>query len=225
MNKYDNPIPGIDVVNTGNPTIYGDDGEFRIQFLQTRESLSDPVLYRRFVDNAVASFRKSRAYTMFKAHMYDNNLGRCQIFGNVTSEMCSIEMHHVILSLDNIAVILTEHTLNTRGFINTFELIRQLRYEHIMHRVALVMLSVTSHNVCESSNEFFIHPKMVHPDFMNGFVSFIRMYADGITPDIAYRLLFYFKRALRESETTDNHILDVYEKIADVSRHMNICVD
>jgi hypothetical protein len=80
------------------------------------------------------------------------------------------------------------------------------------------MMAISPHKAYHASDEFYIHPDMIHPQLMNGFMSFLNDYVDGITQDIAFKLLFYFKRALRESETDTHGLFELASKIRDWSQ-------
>ena len=106
-------------------------------------------------------FRRSRVYTNYKSYLYQLGMNRCQVFGNITSDMATIEMHHNMLTIFDIALILSEYVLKTTGRISTFDLVQLLKEEHKANNIALVMLSKTPHQVYHNNpNEFFIHPKI-----------------------------------------------------------------
>ena len=127
--------------------------------------------------------------------------------------MATIEMHHNMLTIFDIAVIITEHMLNTYGYITTFDLVNLLKKEHKNNRIQLVMLSLTSHQLYHNSQDFFIHPDMCFGNWQ----SFLEEYHDGITQDIAYKILYYLNRSIDEGESNDNGLLDLREKIYDWS--------
>ena len=213
MNTYNN-IPGIDTQGGFiNPTLTSPNTPFELPFYQTRESLLDVQVYERFLNNAISRFRHSRTYKNHKGYLINLGLDRCQFHGNITNEMATIEMHHNMLTIFDIAVIITEHMLNTYGYITTFDLVNLLKKEHKNNRIQLVMLSLTSHQLYHNSQDFFIHPDMCFGNWQ----SFLEEYHDGITQDIAYKILYYLNRSIDEGESNDNGLLDLREKIYDWS--------
>ena len=48
-------------------------------------------------------------------------LDHCQFMSNIDAEMANVEMHHNVLTIYDIAIIITEHVINTVGYISTFQ--------------------------------------------------------------------------------------------------------
>lgn len=194
----------------GNPTIFSPNAGYEIPFYQTRDSLRDTESYKAFLDNAIHRFRKSRTYKNYKGFLMNLGLDHCQMHGNISSEMASIEMHHNVLTIFDIALIITEHVLNTTGYITTFDLVQLLAKEHTEHRVQLVMLSLTPHQAFHDDPQFFIPSTMC----VGNWTEFLERYKSGITQDIAYKLLYYIRREEElKGEPFDNNLLDIREKI------------
>ena len=106
--------------------------------------------------------------------------------------MVDLEMHHAILTIFDIALIITEHVLNTTGYITTFDLIHILKWVHKNNMVGIVMLSKTAHQLYHNTNEFFIHPSMVFGKWWE----FLSEFRYGITIDIANKLIWYLNTAI-----------------------------
>lgn len=202
-------FPNIDLIDGENPTISSPTCAYVLQFDQTRESLLDIETYKSFLDNAILRFRHSETYIKYKSFLMELGLDRCQFHGNITSEMADIEMHHNMLTIFDIAIILTEHQLNTVGKITTFDLVELLKQEHKKNRVQLVMLTKTPHQLFHNNPKFFIHPRMCFGNWQE----FLRLYHDGITRDIANKLIYYLDRAIREGGSNDNGLLDLRNNI------------
>lgn len=198
-----------------NPTISSPNTSFELPFYQTKDTLMDVEIYKRFLDNAMSRFRHSRDYKLYKSYLMGLGLDRCQFQSNLTSEMCSIEMHHHFLTLFDISLIITEHVLNTKGYISTFDLVKLLKEEHLNNRVGLVMLSETSHQLYHNNPDFFIHPNML----FGNWAAFLNKYNRGITQDVAFKILFYLKRAIEEGGSKDNELLTLYDNIQDWSMY------
>lgn len=207
-------IPNIESINLDtNPTLRSPISPYELPFYQTRETLLDVETYKNFLDNAISRFRKSVKYRHYKGHLINMGMDRCQFHGNITSEMATIEMHHNMLTIFDIAVIITEHTLNTKGKISTFDLVQLMKEEHRNNRVQLVMLSLTPHQLYHNNDEFFIHPDMC----FGKWIEFLYNYYSGITQDIAFKVLFYLQKALEKGSSDDASLLDIREKILDWS--------
>jgi hypothetical protein len=118
-----------------------------------------------------------------------------------------------MLTIFDIALIITEHTLNTYGRISTFDLVELLKSEHRNNRVQLVMLSLTPHQLYHNNPDFFIHPKMC----FGNWPAFLEKYKNGITVDIAYKLISYLNKAIVKNESDDNDLLILRDQILDWS--------
>ena len=75
------------------------------------------------------------------------------------------------------------------------------------------MLSLTPHQLFHNDPEFFIHPSMCFGDWY----SFLNKYKFGITQDIAFKILFYLKKAMEKDGSDDNNLLALRDKIKDWS--------
>lgn len=210
-----NDFPGIESINDVNPTLTSPFSPYELPFYQTRETLLNTDTYREFLKNAISAFRKSRTYTHYKGFLMGLGLDRCQVHGNITAEMATIEMHHNMLTLFDIALIITEHVLNTKGYISTFDLVTLLKEEHKQHNVQLVMLSLTPHQLYHNTDDFYIHPDHC----IGNWYRFLEKYHTGITLDIAYKLLNYIKEAIEKGSSDDGNLLKIREQILDWSEY------
>lgn len=212
-NSY-NAIPGI--VNSfeyGNPMISSPNSEYTIPFYQTRDSLTDVDVYRQFLKNVEMRVRKSETYKNYKSFLMGLGFDHCQIHGYINSTMATIEMHHCILTMFDIAMLITEHLLNTVGYVSTFDVVQLIKEEHKAGNIALVMLSKTPHQVYHADKSFFIHPDMCVGNWPN----LIKKYNKGLTQDLAFNLLYYIKKAIDIGCTDDSGLLELREYIKDWS--------
>lgn len=201
--------------NNGNPTLRSPNTPYELPFYQTRDSLNNPELYEDFIKNTISRFRKSRTYKNYKAFLYSIGIDRSQIHGNITSEMASIEMHHNILTVFDIAFVITEWFLNTTGKVCTYDVITMLKYVHTNHMVSLIMLDETTHQEYHDDPMFWIDPKMCTP----GWYRFLMEFAQGITKNIAFKIINYMDAALRKESTEDNGILDIRNHVLNWSQY------
>lgn len=194
-------IPGIvGYMDNDNPTISSPFSPFVIQFYQTPDSLNNIEDYRTFLKNVESAFRTSREYKAIKARLIESGMTNCQVHGNLNSEMVDIEMHHNMLTLFDLAMIITEHLIRTTGKASTFDVVRLLIDAHNNNEVLLIMLSKTPHQVYHNNPEFFLPFEMCIGEPWK----FLEKYKYGITQDIAYKILRY----LRQEEKNNGKIND-----------------
>lgn len=212
-----NPIPGIETYQERmNPCLRSPNSTYSISFYQTRESLMDIDAYRSFLKNCETRFRHSTTYSNYKGYLIGLGMDRCQVHSFIHSDMegVSLEMHHTILTLFDECLLITEHLLNTVGFVTTFDVVQALKEEHKANRIPLVMLSKTPHQVYHSdSSTFFIHPKMV----FGKWPELLERYKYGLTQDVAFKVLYYLKKAIELDGTTDGGLLKLRENIKEWS--------
>lgn len=220
MGNY-NPVPGIESYQeNANPVLSSPNSVYAISFYQTRDTLMDIDTYRVFLKNCESRFRHSVTYTNYKGYLIDIGMNRCQVHGYITSDMegVSIEMHHAILTLFDICLLITEHMLNTVGYVTTFDVVQALKEEHKANNIALVMLSKTPHQMYHAeSSQFFIHPSMC----FGNWPKLLEKYKLGLTQDVAFKVLYYLKKAIETEGTTDNGLLNLREKIKEWSGYCN----
>ncbi len=215
---HDNtPFPDIyfDFDNNQNPTLSSPNSEYSISLKQTKESLIDIDLYKRFIENAVSQFRHSRRYKQYKSYLIDLGLNKCQYFPNITTDILGangIEMHHNFLTIFDIALMICEHILNTYGTITTFQLIHLLKEEHKENRVPIVMLSKTVHQMFHNNDEFIIPAKQCF-----GFwIELLYKYNKGITIDIANKVMNFLQKSLEvEKLGTNNEYVNSLLRLRD----------
>ena len=213
MNIQYNPLPGIESYQERmNPCLSSPNSTYSIGLYQTRDSLLDIDTYRSFLKNCEARFRHSITYTNYKGFLIDLGMDRCQVHGFINADMegVSIEMHHAILTLFDICLMISEHLLNTVGFISTFDVVQLLKEEHKSHNIALVMLSKTPHQLYHNdSSQFFIHPSMC----FGKWPYLIEKYKMGLTQDVAFKLLRYIKQAINTEGTSTGELLVLRDNI------------
>ena len=190
----------IEFTDAFNPTLRSPNTAFEEPFYQTRDTFMDVDLYKSFLDNAISRFRHSKTYTNYKHYLYEIGLNRCQLLGNVTSEVASIEMHHNFLNIFDIALLITENYINTIGYVCTFDVVQSLKEEHKNNNIPIVMLSKTAHQLFHNSDgEMIIPARMCFGYWLN----LLNRYKYGITIDIANKVI----RFLKESAEFEQHYI------------------
>lgn len=191
-------MPGIHVeYDDGyNPTIISPNAEFGLSFYQTRFSLMDVDVYKRFLDNAISRFRHSVTYKKYKGYlMNDLGMDHCQLLSNISGEDADIEMHHNFLTIFDIALMITEHTINTTGYISTFDLVQLLKEAHKQNMIPIVMLSKTAHQMYHNNDDMYIPAQMC----FGYWIDLLTTYHRGITKKIAYQVLNYIDHSINNT--------------------------
>ena len=208
MNEF--PDIEIEYSDQRNPTITSPSAPFPLQFYQTEDSLRDVEVYKNFLNNAISQFRKMVFYKNYKGHLMSMGLDHCQIMPNVTEENVGskgIEMNHNFLTIFDIALMITEHVIHTIGYISTFDLIHLLRIEHEEHRIPIVMLSQTVHELHHAYDDFVLPAQMCFGDW----IGLLQKYNRGITPHIANKVVKYIDRSINEMDLTAGTITSILE--------------
>lgn len=196
MNQLDVPVihvgeTEIITKNDLNPTLSSPHNSFDLSFYQTKETLMDPEKYKSFLKNAERRFRASKEYKMYKAYLMDMGFDHCQIMGNIEADdEVDIELHHNVLNLFDICIMISEHVLNTVGFISTFDLIQLLIREHFENRVGVTFLSCTAHEMFTNGDDSYIPPNMTFGKWWE----LLDRYKYGITYEIAQKLIRYITK-------------------------------
>lgn len=186
-----------------------------LSFEQTRETLIDVEKYKHFIENAIYRFRKSRSYKGYKSYLIMMGMDRCQVLGNINNEMADIEMHHNFLTIYDIAILISQHILNTIGRITTFDLVALLIQEHRNNNIPLVMLSKTMHQQIHSNNELYIPLSMTFGNWPNLLIK----YRYGITLDIAYKCIKYISKCQQNNELNGSEYFQLKETIESWGRY------
>lgn len=201
-----------------NPSIQSPNCSFPLQFQSTEDSFVDIEYYKRFLENAISRFRTSRTYKNYKGYLMSLGMNRCQILGNIDENMADLEMHHNFLTIFDIALMITEHTLKTKGYITTFDLVMLLKQEHKENRIPLVMLTKTVHQLYHANEDFIIPAQYCFGYWQELLVK----YNKGITRDIAYKCLNFIQKSMEIQQIGSNYqlannILQLRENIIDWS--------
>lgn len=210
-----NPLPNIEEINiNNNPGIMSPSSAYAIFFYQTKESLMDADAYRAFLKNIERRVRTSVAYSNYKGYLIGLGMDHCQVHGFINSTMADLEMHHCILTLFDIALMISEYYLNTTGYVSSFDVVQTIKDEHKMNNIALVMLTKTPHQLYHNDSSFFIHPDMC----IGNWSKLIETYKAGLTQDLAFKILYYIRKAIQVGYTDDGGLLKVRDTILDWSQ-------
>ena len=185
--------------DANNPSLRASNSCLDLPFYQTKETLCDPEVYRNFIKNAEARFRRSKEYTAYKAYLMGLGFDHCQIMGNIESDQgVDIELHHNVLTLFDIFILICEHVLNTYGKISSFDLIQLVINEHFANRVGCCFLSTTAHQMFTDDSEAYIPPDMTFGKWWE----LLAKYRYGITFDIANKINKYIGKFQNQLPTS-----------------------
>lgn len=205
-----NDFPDIvDIGDDENPALSSPNAIEDLYFYQTKESLADVERYSTFIKSSISRFRRSRTYKNYKGYLMSLGLNRCQKMGNISEEMATIEMHHNILTIFDIAVLITEHVLNTTGKISSFDLVYLLKQEHKNNNIPIVMLSLTAHEMYHNDSDNFIPINMTFGKWWE----LLYKYRYGITIDIAYKINEYINRSLHDDTENNGFMLQLRDHL------------
>lgn len=218
--SYSNPSKQ----NNFNPVLYAPNDAEEISFWETKESMNTEI-YKKFLDNSVSRFRKSVTYKSYKEYLYELGLDRCQVLG-LNKDIVTLELHHNFLTVYDIAYIITEHILNTIGYVNTFLVVRELKRVHTENKVPIVMISKTVHQLYHANKEFILPGKMCF-----GFwTELIKEFSKGLSLDISYKILNYINESLLYKDgiykdTPDMELLTLRDQIKEWSEYNEYIVN
>lgn len=218
MNKDFNEIPDIiiEYSDKENPTLRSPNTYLECAFKQSQESFMDVDTYKAFLNNCIQRFRRSKTYTNYKHYLYDIGLDKCQLLGNVDSEMATIEMHHNFLNIFDITLLITEHFLKTRELVTTFDIVQELKEVHKANEIPIVMLSKTAHQIYHNSDGGVVLPARMCFGY---WYDLIQNYNRGVTLNIAQKIIYFVNRSI-EFEQENNYVNDCTNTMLKVREHV-----
>lgn len=213
----------MDGMKDNNPYIFSPNACYAIFFYQTRETLfGDADIFKKFVENCIRRFRRSRFYTQYKAYLYDLGLDHCQVLSNIDTTMTKkIEMHHNGLTIFDITIMIVYHFLNTKGKVCTFDVVKELKRIHRNNMVPIVMLSISVHQMVHNNTEFRLPCQMCF-----GFwPQLVCEYYRGITYGIAKKLYYWIQFSIEHSNNLDlnTELLGLRDQIQKWSDYNECC--
>ena len=217
-NKEYNEIPDIRISydDQFNPTLRSPNTPFEQPFYHTRDMFMDVDNYKYFIENCISRFRHSKTYKNYKKYLYDIGLDHCQILGNISKEDATVEMHHNFLNIFDITLMITEHYVNTTGYVSTFDVVQSLKDEHKQNNIPIVMLSKTPHQLYHNSDGDIVLPARMCFGY---WYNLLKKYNRGITIDIATKVIKFlqismeFEKNYSEDENKSNYLLAVNQDI------------
>lgn len=180
-----------------NPRLTNADETESITMMLTLENRYDYEEYEKFLKAAVKNFRSTNTYKHYKSYLYSLGIDCCQFHPYIQNtdeyEMASLEMHHCMLNIFDIAIMITEHYLQTVGGISEFMLAKLLKHEHACNRIPIVMLCRSCHQKYHYKS-LYVHPEQVFGKWWE----LLEVYNQGWTREIMEKLMRYLNRGLGE---------------------------
>lgn len=196
-----------------NPMVTDPGSEYSITLASTRGTLIDTDIYSRFIYSCENNFRRLLFYKKYKNFLMNMGFNRDQNMPGITSEMADIQLHHHFPTLKQAAIMITEHLLNAKGCATTFEVVKLLEEAHRNNWFSVIFLSETQHKVYHSDPSNFISLKQCVGD---GY-KFIDHYIDGMTLDIAFKMLLQLKQEEQYGESFSPNLVKARDQIQDWS--------
>lgn len=200
-----------------NPMIMDPGSDHCITLAVTRSSLIDTDIYSRFIYSCENNFRRLAFYKSYKCYLMNMGFNKDQNMPGITSEMADIQLHHHFPTLKQAAIMITEHLLNVKGCCTTFEVVQLLEQAHRNNWFSVIFLSQTQHEVYHSDPSNFISLKQCVGDGWK----FIDNYIDGMTLDIAFKMLLQLKMEEQYGESFSPNLVKARDQIKDWSLRNN----
>jgi hypothetical protein len=160
----------------------------------TKSIYSESFYFQDFYDEArIQKFEKSVKELVRKSREYDTYLAmlksNCSMmsFDNVqsriSSEDCSIEMHHYPFTIEDIVEIVFNHHVARKEKMTTFSLAKEIMELHYKHNIGLVPLDITNHEMAHTG-DIFISNKQIFGNWRK----FMEDYKDGISVELSNKV-------------------------------------
>lgn len=209
------PDVQIEYSDKENPVLRSPNAIVELPFKSSEEIFMDVDIYKEFINNCISRFRHSIMYKHYKGYLYDIGLNKCQLLGNIDSEMATIEMHHNFLNIFDIALMITEHMIKTTGYATTFDVVQTLKDEHRNNNIPIVMLSKTAHQLYHNKDGMILPARMCFGYWFD----LIQRHNKGITISIAQKIIYFTQRSI-EFEQDNNYINDCSNTLLSVHNHV-----
>lgn len=217
-------ISNIDI----NPEISSPNADYSISLAFTQQQRYDYEEYENILKSAIRNFRNSVTYRHYKSYLYDLGINCCQfhpyISNNEEFEMASLEMHHCMLNIFDIANIIMEDAINRYGVITEFDLADLLKIEHTANRIPITMLCKNCHQLYHHKY-LYIHPNMIFGKWWE----LISKYKLGWNRDICENLMKYLLKATEDkkeyTEERINKLLELRKEIEDWSKERGVILN
>lgn len=197
-----------------NPTIDCPDSEFLIPFYKDADYFFVLQNFVDFIKSVEATVRKHPQYTEYKGLVATTyGLTKCQVLSHIDIEDESfketkIEMHHgPILTLFDLAAIITEWAIQEEKNITTFYIAELLMQEHWDNNVQIMMLSKTVHDEVHEGN-VWVNINQAFGNLSN----FIDKYMSGLSARHIQKINDYLNKSI-EMDSYHNGCLTLSDQV------------
>ena len=163
------------------------------------EDYYDDKAVKAFIKSVEKLVRTSREYKTYIEELRSSvfALNHDVVLHNITNADTSLEFHHYPLNLYEIVETCMLHHIVQNEKFTSFSLAKEIMDLHFKHKIGIVPLSKTNHELTHSGN-LFLTTDQIFGDYQ----SFIDEYEDGLTMEIKNNL------ALIEKYTKDGVPVD-----------------
>lgn len=122
----------------------------------------DDKTVKKFIKNTEKTIRSSKEYNGYIGLLKSNYdiLNYDNILSNISSNDASIEFHHYPFTLYEIVDIVLSYHMIKKEKVTTFSLAKEIMELHFQHKIGLVPLSTTTHELGHD-NSIFISKKQI----------------------------------------------------------------
>lgn len=212
-------LPDIDYTGgKRNPVIDSDNSDFEIPFYKDSEYHANLENFVSFIKAVESLVRRHPDYKKYIKYLREEiGLNKCQVLGNLESEdekeNLKIEMHHgPILTLFDLAVILTDWALINDKKVTTFYIADLLLEEHFNNNIQVVMLSTTIHEQVHEGN-VWINLNQAFGDLS----TFLEKYQDGLDTTHISKINNYIEKSI-EKDSYHNGVLELDKQVKNWSK-------
>lgn len=145
------------------------------------EDYYDDKIVKRFIKSVEKLVRTSKEYKAYIELLRTNitALNHDNILSNITTADVEMEFHHYPFSLyDIIEICMLQHIVNNEKF-TSFQIAKEVMNLHYHHKVGLVPLTQTTHELAHSGN-IFISTRQVFGKYRE----FMSDYSQGVSRDL-----------------------------------------
>lgn len=218
--------------NTSNPKLYSVNQEYSIEFGLSPENRYDFEEYTEFLNSAIRNFRNSKFYKHYKGYLYSLGINKCAFHPHIQNDSedstATLEMHHCMLTIFDIATLITEHYLNTLPkeiAFTEFDLVEIIKNEHKNNNVPIVFLCKNCHALFHHSF-LYVEPDQIFGNYINLFYKYKNGWSNNTILEKMYR---YLNRSLKENIDYQirnrNKLLELRDSILDWSKMNNIIIE
>ncbi len=209
-----NKLPNIEHKGGNkNPVVDSPTEEFEIPFYKDEEYFFSLDNFVSFVKSVESSVRRHDDYKKYIKYLREEvGLTRCQVLSNIETEdedvHTKIEMHHgPILTLFDLASIITDWAIAKGKKITTFYIAELLLQEHFNNNIQVVMLSTTVHEQVHAGNVWI----NINQAFGN-LSAFIDKYFEGLNISQIKKINDYIERSI-SNDSYHNGVLTLDKQV------------